>query len=132
MAFELLGPNLEDLFCYCGRRFSLKTTLMLADQLLHRFESLHAVHYLHRDVKPENFLLGTGYQGNTVYMTDFGLAVYRRPTKLRPSGSPQELTVPSVSARREPGLLGTCRYASVHAHLGICEYSSYQRVWIVL
>lgn len=118
MVFELLGPNLEDLFCYCGQKFSLKTTLTLADQLLHRFESLHAANYLHRDVKPENFLLGTGSQGNNVYMTDLGLAIYRQPTK--PLKSPlAKSPIASQGLSQEPRLIGTCLYASINAHLGI-------------
>lgn len=124
LVFELLGPNLEDLFCYCGEKFSLKTTLMLADQLLSRFESLHTVGYLHRDVKPENFLLGTGRQGNTVYMTDMGLAIFRQPARRRiPPGS-RGVPVSSGGVPSEPSLIGTCRYASINAHLGVREYSS--------
>ncbi|TKA22664.1 hypothetical protein B0A54_17900, partial [Friedmanniomyces endolithicus] len=74
LAFELLGPTLDDLFAYCGHRFSLKTTLMIADQILVRLEQLHSNAVIHRDIKPQNFLLGTGTNGNVIYVTDFGLA----------------------------------------------------------
>jgi serine/threonine protein kinase len=120
MVFELLGPNLEDLFCYYDQRFSLKTVLMLADQLLYRFESLHAIDFLHRDVKPENFLLGRGVHGNTVYMTDFGLATYHNNALV--ANMPPKV----ISRRHQPQesrLVGTCRYASINAHQGLCEYS---------
>jgi serine/threonine protein kinase len=112
VVFDLLGPNLEDLFRYCNNKFSLKTTLMLMDQLLHRVESLHKAGYLHRDIKPENFLLGTGKQGNIVYMTDFGLATYRRDSHDQVM-SHKPATTPRIS------LVGTCRYASINGHLNV-------------
>ena len=111
MVFELLGPSLEDLFAFCDRRFSLKTTLMLMDQLLSRFEALHSKGWLHRDVKPQNCLLGTGKNGNVVYITDFGL-----------SREVMTLDEPAELPPKRPHLVGTTRFASIRGHSGQGKY----------
>jgi serine/threonine protein kinase len=80
MVIDLLGKSLEDLFVACGHRFSLKTVLMLADQMLSCVEYIHNKNFIHRDVKPDNFMMGLGDASNQVFIIDFGLAKkYRDP-----------------------------------------------------
>ncbi|KAI8042048.1 uncharacterized protein LOC128261366 [Drosophila gunungcola] len=108
LVMELLGPSLEDLFNVCERRFSLKTVLMLAEQMIERVEFLHSHKFLHRDIKPDNFLMGRGDTRNRVYLIDLGLA--KRYWSV----------VENKHVRHMMGshLTGTARYASVNALTG--------------
>ena len=109
MVFELLGPSLEDLFSFCNREFSLKTTLMLADQMILRVQYMHQKSLIHRDIKPDHFLIGLGKKANQVHIIDFGLAKNYRGLKTRRH----------IPYRENKGFTGTAMFASIRAHQGI-------------
>lgn len=106
LVFELLGPNLQNLLNYCGGTFTLKTVLMLADQLIPRLQQIHRK-YIHRDIKPENILKGRGKKGNDFYITDIGLGEEQEMKRWQDDDWPGN-----------GRMIGTVRYASVRAHAG--------------
>lgn len=113
---DLLGPSLFDLFEFCDNKLSLKTVLLLADQMICRIKYVHSKGYLHMDIKPDNFLMGTGRLGNLVHIIDFGIS---RPyldgdKKHRPY---YEKVTP----------MGTTPYVSLNTNLGIRKYKNPQK-----
>lgn len=109
MVIDLLGPSLQDLFVYCDHKFTVKTTLMLVDQMLSILEFFHKKQYLHRDIKPDNFLMGIGDNANKVYIIDLGLT--KKITR-------QRFSVGQLGCQLVHPMVGTVRYAGIHAHLG--------------
>ncbi len=106
MVMQLLGPNLEDLFNDNNRKFGLPTVFMLAKQLMYLLKRLHSSGYIHRDIKPNNFLIGRNNNTDQLYIMDFGLS-----KKYIINGN-------HMKFRNGRSLIGTARYASLNMHLG--------------
>ncbi|KAH0788932.1 CK1 family protein kinase [Histomonas meleagridis] len=112
MVIDYLGKSLEDLFQLCHQRFSLKTVLMIADQCISAIQYIHNKSFIHRDIKPDNFLIGVGNKKSQIYCIDFGLSKKYRDPK----------THQHIKFVQGKSLTGTARYASINA-LGGCEQS---------
>jgi len=109
MILELLGPTLQSKFTQRNRDFSLKTVLQVADQSLDRIQFMHNKGFLHRDIKPQNFLFGLHKTANTLYVADFGLAK-------RYTAADSGMHIPY---RENKPFAGTACYAALNTHLGV-------------
>lgn len=103
LVMELLGKSLEDVHEACGGKFNVKTTALIAEQILHRLEYLHSKCVIHRDIKPENFMMGVRSKSHIVYLIDFGL-------------SELYYDEGEHAFQMKDTLTGTARYASINAH----------------
>ena len=108
LIMELLGPSLENLFQLNNQKFSLKTVCMLGIQMLDRIEYIHSRKIIHRDIKPDNFVIGRKKNSHVVYVLDFGLAK-------KFWSSSHECHIPFTTGKK---LTGTARYASINALSG--------------
>ena len=110
MVIELLDSSLEELAARNEKhRLSLKTVLMIADQMISAIQYLHSLNFIHRDIKPDNFMMGKGKNANKLYIIDFGLSKKFRDPK----------THQHIKYCENKDLTGTARYASVNALSGV-------------
>ena len=105
---ELLGKSLEDLFNSYGKPFSLKTVCVLGIEMIKRIQYIHSKYYIHRDIKPDNFMIGRGQNEKKIYIIDFGLA-----KKYYSVSKGQHIKF--VTGKH---LIGTARYCGRNAHRG--------------
>ena len=118
LVMDLLGPSLEDMSwaVSAGGPLSATTTLMVADQALARIAAVHRAGVVHRDVKPDNLLLGNPSNrggARTVHLVDFGLAV---PGPDHPAAAAAISSANSWSGGASTE--GTARYSSAAADAG--------------
>ena len=105
---ELLGKSLEDIFNMYGKPFSLKTVCVLGIEMIKRIQYIHSKHYIHRDIKPDNFMIGRGTNKKLIYIIDFGLA-----KKFYSVSKGQHIKF--ITGKH---LIGTARYCGRNAHRG--------------
>ena len=107
LIMQLLGNSLDGLLEAHGGTFDLGTVLKLGIDIVSLLENIHTAGFIHRDIKPNNFLVGYKKKSDMLYIMDFGLAKqYISQEK-------------HISLRVERSLVGTARYASTNVHMGI-------------
>jgi casein kinase I family protein HRR25 len=111
MVISLLGESLQSLKTKYGV-FSLKLTLQIGIQVLQLIQTIHNKGLLHRDIKPDNFLLGMNENNKQLYVIDFGFC------------KSYLIDDRHIQIKRTNNLIGSMSYASINAH---CFYEQSRR-----
>ena len=109
LIMELLGKSIDKLFSENKKHFSYKTIFQIGYQMIERIEYVHSKGYIHRDIKPGNFVMGKGEKKKKIYIIDFGLSK-------RYIDKNTEKHIPYKEGK---GLTCTARYVSLFTHYGI-------------
>ena len=104
LVMQYMDKSLEDIL-HIRKTFSIKTTAMIGFQLIGVLHYIHDKNYIHRDVKPDNCVMGSDELNENLYLIDFGLAKKYRSSR----------TLKQYPMTRKKKLTGTARYASIHA-----------------
>ena len=104
LVMQLMDKSLEDIFNKI-KKFSIKTTCMIGYQMINVLQYIHDRHIIHRDIKPDNFVMGANENNAHLYLLDFGLAKKYRSSR----------TLVQYPLVKKKKLTGTARYASIHA-----------------
>ena len=104
LVMQLMDKSLEDIFNK-RKKFSVKTTCMIGYQMVNVLQYIHDRHIIHRDIKPDNFVMGANENNAHLYLLDFGLAKKYRSSRTL-------IQYPLIKKKK---LTGTARYASIHA-----------------
>ena len=104
LVMQYMDKSLEDIF-HIRKTFSIKTTAMIGFQLIGVLHFIHDKNFIHRDVKPDNCVMGAEELNENLYLIDFGLAKKYRSSR----------TLKQYPMTRKKKLTGTARYASIHA-----------------
>lgn len=106
IVMQRLGSSLYKLLKSNGGKFSIPTVAVIGIQICTRLEELHKLGYLHRDIKPQQILIGYNDKAR-IYLIDFGLS---RKYKI------SSMHIPYKS---ECSKAGNATFASLHVHNGI-------------
>ena len=107
LAMELLGKSLNEIFQDQNKKFSLKTVCTIAIDILKLIKHVHEKKLIHRDIKPDNFMIGKNKNKDIIYLIDFGLA----KKYINSNG----IHIPFKLGK---SMTGTARYCSIYTHLG--------------
>jgi casein kinase 1 alpha len=107
LVMELLGDSLDSLFEKNQKKFSINCVVLLAINILKLIKDIHKAGFIHRDIKPNNFMIGTSEHPDKLFILDFGLS-----KKLFNKKS-------HIIFRTNRSLVGTARYAGINVHMGI-------------
>ena len=112
LVMELMGKSLEEIFENLPiKKMTVNCVGKLGLQMIEILEYIHNKHIIHRDIKPDNFVMGKGEKSKYLYLLDFGLA-----KKYRSSS-----TLKHYPMIKKKNLTGTARYASINALNGLTQ-----------